>query len=92
MGDIPLSLLPKRHDGVEVADRSCIKSCNYKICSVRKIQIDDLKAELNSPIDIEGKVIHPKYYKDTNKYCIFSFFGVDWAVRSALRISTIFLK
>ena len=45
---------PAVYDGVEGADRSCIKSCDYKICSIRKIEIGDLKTELNSAIDIEG--------------------------------------
>ena len=45
---------PAVYDVVEGADRSCIKSCDYKICSIRKIEIGDLKTELNSAIDIEG--------------------------------------
>ena len=56
LGEITLSLLPK-HDSSkqdEKQDRKCIKSCDYKICSIRNIQIDDLKNELTSSINIEN--------------------------------------
>ena len=37
-------------------DKEQCKSFDYKICSIQKILIDDLKNELTSSVDVEGLV------------------------------------
>ena len=38
--------------------------------------------------DATSKVIHAKYYKNSNESCIYA----DWAIRAGLKMSAIFLK
>ena len=40
----------------EADKQQCIKSFDYKTCSIQEIEIDDLKKELTSSIDVEGVV------------------------------------
>ena len=42
-------------------------------------------------VHVKGKVIYPKYYKNSNKSCTFLILA-DRAVRAALKLSAIFLK
>ena len=52
-----MSLVSERpFDAENGDDKEQCKSFDYKICSIQKIVIDDLKKELTSSVDIEGMV------------------------------------
>ena len=62
----------------------------FKAKPLQKIKIMIHFLKTNIVHEAIGKVIYSKYYKHSNRYCIFAVFWTDWAFRAILKISSIF--